>query len=155
MGGKSVTYSSTRGAQKNLTFREAVMTGLAHDRGLFVPDSLPHVTAEELDAWKSLIFKDLAVEVIRKFVKDDQVPLSKLKDIVGRSCDAFRSDEVTPVIAVGGHSILVRTVLESILVVPDSPFVHRAHRSISHSGALPRTYFCVQGCRTANAWELL
>ncbi len=113
MSGKSVTYSSTRGAQKSLTFREVVMTGLAHDRGLFVPDSLPQVTAEELDSWKSLIFKDLAVEVIRKFVKDDQVPLLKLKVIVGRSCDAFRSDDVTPVISVGGHSILVRGVESS------------------------------------------
>jgi threonine synthase len=103
------------------------MTGLAHDRGLFVPDSLPHVTAEELDSWKSLTFKDLAVEVIRKFVKDDQVPLSKLKDIVGRSCDAFRSEEVTPLVAVGGHSILVRARLESSLV-SDLLFARCAHR---------------------------
>mmetsp|Transcript_23220 Transcript_23220/g.38456 ORF Transcript_23220/g.38456 Transcript_23220/m.38456 type:complete len:515 (-) Transcript_23220:565-2109(-) len=103
---KSITYSSTRGGQKNLDFRSAVMTGLAHDRGLFVPDSLPEVTAEDLEAWKSLSYKDLAVEVIRKFVKEDQVPYEKLKDIVGRSCDAFRSEDVTPVVEVGGHAIM-------------------------------------------------
>lgn len=103
---KSTTYSSTRGGQKNLDFRTAVMTGLAHDRGLFVPDSFPQVTTEELAAWKSLSFKKLAVEVIRKFVKDDQVPLEKLRDIVYRSCDAFRSEDVTPVIDIAGHSIL-------------------------------------------------
>ena len=108
---KSTTYSSTRGGQKNLDFRTAVMTGLAHDRGLFVPDSLPQVSAEELAAWKSLSYKDLAVEVIRKFVQEDQVPLAKLRDIIGRSCDAFRSDEVTPVIEVGGHAILVSAQL--------------------------------------------
>lgn len=84
------------------------MTGLAHDRGLFVPDTLPAVSTEDLEAWKSLNYKDLAVEVIRKFVKDDQVPLAKLKDIVSRSCDAFRSTDVTPVVEVGGHAILVR-----------------------------------------------
>eukprot|EP00567_Pseudictyota_dubia_P014768 CAMPEP_0197457570 /NCGR_PEP_ID=MMETSP1175-20131217/46438_1 /TAXON_ID=1003142 /ORGANISM="Triceratium dubium, Strain CCMP147" /LENGTH=37 /DNA_ID= /DNA_START= /DNA_END= /DNA_ORIENTATION= len=35
----SVTYSSTRGcpSQHDLPFREVVMRGLAHDRGLFVP----------------------------------------------------------------------------------------------------------------------
>lgn len=112
----SITYSSTRGGQTNLDFRAAVMTGLAYDRGLFVPDSLPKVSAAELDTWKSLSYKDLAVEVIRKFVKEDQVPYDKLKDIVGRSCDAFRSDEVTPVIDVGGHAILVRSnrVLERL-----------------------------------------
>lgn len=104
---KSTTYSSTRGGQKHLDFRTVVMTGLAHDRGLFVPDSFPQVEIEELNTWKGLTFKELAVEVIRKFVKDDQVPLTKLRDIVYRSCDAFRSEDVTPVIDVGGHSILV------------------------------------------------
>ena len=106
---KSVTYSSTRGGQKSLDFRSVVMTGLAQDRGLFVPDELPSVSAEELQAWKTLPYKDLAVEVIRKFVKDDQVPLAKLKDIVGRACDAFRSPDVTPMVEVGGHFVLVST----------------------------------------------
>lgn len=108
-GEQSTTYSSTRGGQKNLDFRTVVMTGLAHDRGLFVPDALPKVSAEDLDAWKSLSYKDLAVQVIHKFVKEDQVPLEKLKDIVGRSCDAFRSEDVTPLVDVGGHAVLVRT----------------------------------------------
>jgi len=103
---KSTTYSSTRGGQKNLDFRAVVMTGLAHDRGLFVPDSFPEVTTEDLTAWKSLSFKELAVEVIQKFVKEDQVPLSKLRDIIYRSCDAFHPEDVTPVIDIGGHKIL-------------------------------------------------
>lgn len=111
----STTYSSTRGGQKNLDFRSAVMTGLAHDRGLFVPDSLPEVTPEDLEAWKSLSYKELAVEVIRKFVKEDQVPYEKLKDIVGRSCDAFRSEDVTPLVEVGGHIILVSSVIVRML----------------------------------------
>lgn len=120
---KSITYSSTRGGQTNLDFRTVVMTGLAHDRGLFVPDVLPSVSAEELNAWKTLGFKDLAVEVIRKFVKDDQVPLTKLRDIVSRSCDAFRSKDVTPVVEVGGHAILVRKidVICSCRFHPDEP----------------------------------
>jgi threonine synthase len=103
----SVTYSSTRGGQRNIDFRETVMTGLAHDRGLFVPDFIPQVTESEIEAWRQLSFKELAVEVIRKFVKDDQVPLMNLKDIVYRSCDAFLSPDVTPVVEVGSHLILV------------------------------------------------
>lgn len=105
---KSVTYSSTRGGQIHLDFRSVVMTGLAHDRGLFVPDSMPTVTLDELEEWKDLNYSDLAVNVIQKFVKDDQVPLAKLQDIVKRSCDAFRHEEVTPVVKIGGHYIMVR-----------------------------------------------
>jgi threonine synthase len=104
----SVTYSSTRGGQKNLDFRTVVMTGLAHDRGLFVPDTMPSVSKEELQEWSGLSFDDLAVKVIGKFVKEDQVPSKKLKDIVKRSCEAFRHEDVTPVVKVGGHYIMVR-----------------------------------------------
>lgn len=103
----SITYSSTRGGQQHLDFRTAVMTGLAHDRGLFVPDSLPSVSAEELESWRTLSYPDLAINVISKFVKDDQVPAEKLADIVKRSCAAFRHEDVTPVVKVGGHTVLV------------------------------------------------
>lgn len=103
----SVTYSSTRGGQKNLDFRTVVMQGLAHDRGLFVPDTLPTVSPQELAAWRKLPYDDLAVEVIRKFVDEDQVPYEKLQDIVRRSCAAFRHADVTPVVFVGGHAVLV------------------------------------------------
>ena len=105
----SVTYSSTRGGQKNLSFREVVMQGLAHDRGLFVPDSFPQVTTEELESWRGLSYADLAVNVIGKFVHDDQVPRTKLEDIVKRSCAAFRTKDVTPIVYHGGLSILVRS----------------------------------------------
>lgn len=106
--GGSITYSSTRGlaSQKHMRFRDVVMTGLAHDRGLFVPDELPHVSRGEIEKWRKLSFPDLAIEVIAKFVKDDEVPRSNLEDIVKRSCAAFRSKEVTPVIKVGGHQVL-------------------------------------------------
>ena len=107
----SVTYSSTRGGQKNLSFRDVVMQGLAHDRGLFVPDSFPQVSSDELEAWRKLSYADLAVNVISKFVQDDQVPRDKLEDIVTRSCAAFRTEEVTPVVHFGGHAILVRIII--------------------------------------------
>lgn len=104
----SVTYSSTRGGQSNLDFRSVVMQGLARDRGLFVPDTLPTVTQQELEGWRKLSYSDLAVQVISKFVKDDQVPFAVLEDIVKRSCAAFRSPDVTPVVPVGGLHVLVR-----------------------------------------------
>jgi Threonine synthase N terminus len=104
----SVTYSSTRGGQSKLDFRTVVMQGLAHDRGLFVPDEIPEVSADELEQWRSLNYADLAVEVIHKFVKEDQVPLTKLREIVQKSCAAFRHQDVTPIVSVGGHAVLVR-----------------------------------------------
>lgn len=108
MSDKSVTYSSTRGCptQQHLSFRTVVMQGLAHDKGLFVPDVFPTVSSEELESWRNLSYADLAVNVIGKFVKDDEVPREKLVDIVHRSCGAFRSGDVTPLVDVAGHSVL-------------------------------------------------
>jgi threonine synthase len=104
----SVTYSSTRGckSQEHLSFREVVMRGLAHDRGLFVPDDLPSVSKAELELWRPLSFADLAVEVLSKFIKEDQVPRNVMIDIVTRSCASFSSPDVTPLKDVNGHSVL-------------------------------------------------
>lgn len=84
------------------------MRGLAHDRGLFVPDSIPQILPDELERWRSLSYPDLAVEVIAKFVKDDEVPRHVLTEIVHKSCGAFRCTDVTPLVKVDGHYILVR-----------------------------------------------
>ena len=87
----SVTYSSTRGGQKNLDFRSVVMTGLAHDRGLFVPDTMPVVSKEELEEWSGLGFDDLAVKVISKFVILDRRCKRLLPDPSARSpCSVHR-----------------------------------------------------------------
>jgi len=102
----TITYSSTRGSQKHLSFRDVVMIGLAHDRGLFVPDTFPIVSKEELESWRGLSYSDLATQVIHKFVSEEDVPFEELKRIVSVSCAAFREDDVTPVIQVNGHYIL-------------------------------------------------
>lgn len=109
----SITYSSTRGCatQRNLSFRTVVMRGLAYDRGLFIPDSLPTVTSAELERWRTYDYATLATEVIGKFVKDDEVPRDVLVDIVSRSCAAFRVKEVTPLVKMDGHYILVRRLV--------------------------------------------
>lgn len=123
---KSITYSSTRGcpSQKSISFRSAVMRGLAHDRGLFVPDSFPSVSPEELQSWRKLSYADLAVEVIGKFVKDDEVPRDVLSDIVKRSCGAFRSEDVTPLVKVDGHYVLVSFACFSSAYLEGGRFSH-------------------------------
>ena len=106
----SVTYSSTRGQHNNVSFRDVVMIGLAKDKGLFIPDTIPQVSAEELQLWRTQYhdnYPGLALAILSKFVQDDQVPYEQLQSILQRSCAAFRHSDVTPVVSVGGHSILV------------------------------------------------
>ena len=166
---KSITYSSTRGSQKSLSFRHAVMTGLAHDRGLFVPDSFPTVSPAELEAWRGLSYADLAAEVIGKYVREDEVPGDVLRDIVKRSCGAFRTEEVTPVVKVDGHYVLVsgfdwnevNGLLDlgiSIMNFEDE-YVHNILKQMlmmpAIPGAIPRTNLRLQRRSSPNARQFL
>ncbi|MEI7899881.1 MAG: threonine synthase [bacterium] len=91
-------YVSTRGGGEPLTFKDAILTGLARDGGLFLPESIPDVRGR-LAAWGALSYPELAFEIIRLFA--DDIPEAALRAIVNRSYAAFRHAEVTPVVRVG------------------------------------------------------
>lgn len=48
----TTSYCSTRGGAKGVSFEDVVLGGLAEDRGLYVPEELPTVSAEELSEVK-------------------------------------------------------------------------------------------------------
>ena len=47
-------YVSTRGGGEPVSFEAAIGAGYAPDGGLYVPETLPPITAEDLDAWRTL-----------------------------------------------------------------------------------------------------
>ena len=61
-------YVSTRGGGEPVSFEEAIGAGYAPDGGLYVPETLPHITAEDLDAWRTMDFTAVAVEVLLPFL---------------------------------------------------------------------------------------
>jgi len=104
----STTYSSTRGSpnQKSLSFSQVVMTGLAHDRGLFVPDTIPQVSLDTVESWRGLSYADMSTELLSLYIKDDEIPKGDLRKIVTKACGAFRSNDVTPLVKIGDHYVL-------------------------------------------------
>ncbi|NOU35443.1 MAG: threonine synthase [Kiritimatiellaceae bacterium] len=96
-------YISTRGRMEPVGFLDAVMTGLAPDGGLLLPESLPNV-AGKLTAWKKLSYQELAFEVMSRFATD--IPSADLKALIEKSYSTFRAPEVTPVIPVDGFHVL-------------------------------------------------
>ena len=61
-------YKSTRNSADKKTFSDVLLTGLAPDGGLYVPDIYPSIDDQTLDAWQSLSYPDLAFEVAKLFV---------------------------------------------------------------------------------------
>jgi len=96
-------YISTRGQMEPIGFQDAVMTGLAPDGGLLLPESLPHVEGR-LEEWSKLSYTELAFEVIRLFATD--IPAEDLKQLIDDSYASFEHAEVTPSLAVGDVHIL-------------------------------------------------
>jgi len=74
-------YYSTNLNAKPVTFREALLKGLAPDRGLYMPQEIPEVSSEEL---RSLVGKDyyeIAYAIGKKFLGSD-IPDGDLLAIV-------------------------------------------------------------------------
>lgn len=81
-------YVSTRGHATEQNFSQILLGGLAPDGGLYLPQTYPQVTADELNTWRSLSYAELALAVLKKFATD--IPEADLKAI----CDKTYRAEV-------------------------------------------------------------
>lgn len=97
-------YISTRGGITPISFKDAVMMGLAPDGGLLLPQSYPAVTREQLESWRRLTYPELAFEVISRYV--DDIPAGDLKALITRSYATFSHPGVTPLVKQDGLYIL-------------------------------------------------
>ncbi|MDO9192140.1 MAG: threonine synthase, partial [Undibacterium sp.] len=87
-------YVSTRGHATEQNFSEILLGGLAPDGGLYLPQQYPQVTQDELSAWRSLSYAELALAVLKKFATD--IPQADLKAIVDKTytADVYRNVRV-------------------------------------------------------------
>jgi len=97
-------YISTRGNIDPISFKDAVMMGLATDGGLLLPQSIPQISAKTLDAWLPLPYRELAFRIISLFA--DDIPEDDLSRLINRSYDSFDNLEITPVVRENGVYIL-------------------------------------------------
>ncbi|CAA0084539.1 Threonine synthase [BD1-7 clade bacterium] len=93
-------YISTRGEAPALNFEEVMLTGLASDGGLYIPETLPHFSKETLESWKSLNYAELAFEIMKPFV-DGAIPNDELKAIIDDCYAQFRHPAVAPLVQLG------------------------------------------------------
>ncbi len=72
-------YISTRGQGRSVSFQQALLTGLAPDGGLFIPDDIPALDPAD---WKEPDrFPALALRVLSRWLKDE-VPRERLRAIL-------------------------------------------------------------------------
>lgn len=91
-------YISTRGKSPSQSFSQVLLSGLAEDGGLMLPETLPKISDAELAAWRTLPYHALAFAVISKFVDNNDLPHADLAAMTKASYtkDVFGTDEITP-----------------------------------------------------------
>lgn len=90
-------FVSTRGRAPSLSFADTILTGLASDGGLYVPESLPQFSRDDIAAMAGMDYEQLAFTIIRPFVGGD-LNERELRDIIGRSYSQFRHRAVAPLV---------------------------------------------------------
>jgi threonine synthase len=85
-------YVSTRGEAPELDFEGAMLSGLARDGGLYVPDSWPEI---DMNALVGKPFQDVAFAVARAFAAG-KIPDRELREMVDGAYASFSHKAVTP-----------------------------------------------------------
>ena len=99
-------YISTRGTAPVLNFEEAMLTGLARDGGLYVPDTIPTLATSEIAALAGLSYEDTAFRVMRPYLggafSDDD-----FRAIIARAYANFGHAARAPLVQLGANHHLL------------------------------------------------
>ncbi|WP_196259527.1 threonine synthase [Pelagibacterium limicola] len=99
-------YVSTRGNAPALGFCEVILAGLARDGGLYVPETWPQFTSEEIHNFGNRHYEDVAFAVISRFV-GDEIPPDDLMAMIKAAYKSFTHPSRTPLLELEpGHFVL-------------------------------------------------
>ncbi|MFZ4106312.1 threonine synthase [Flavobacterium sp.] len=79
-----MNYYSLNNKNKKVSFQEAVIQGLAADRGLYFPEKITPLSQSFFDTIEDMSNEEIAFEVIKQFV-GNEIPELELKQIVAET----------------------------------------------------------------------
>lgn len=99
-------YISTRGKAPSLSFEEAMLSGLARDGGLYVPETIPQMSADDIRALQGLSYEEIAFRVMRPYVGDgftDEV----FADLIAKAYSGFGHNARAPMVQLAPNHYLL------------------------------------------------
>ncbi|MBI1219007.1 MAG: threonine synthase [Rhodobacteraceae bacterium] len=99
-------YISTRGAAPILTFEQAMLTGLARDGGLYVPDAVPQMTAEAIAGLAGQSYEEVAFRVMWPFL-GNAFTEAEFRDLIARAYAGFGHAARAPLVQLGANHFLL------------------------------------------------
>jgi threonine synthase len=99
-------YISTRGNAPILSFEEAMLTGLARDGGLYVPESVPTLSHADIAAMAGKSYEEIAFQVMRPFVGDTFTD-AEFTDIISKAYANFGHSARAPMVQLDSNHFLL------------------------------------------------
>ncbi|OMH86158.1 Threonine synthase [Zancudomyces culisetae] len=97
-------YRSTRGKDTGFSFEDVVMTGLASDGGLFIPEGIPTLPEDWRNKWENYTFQQLSFAILRLFIDQAEIPDESLREIIEKSYSTFTNKDVTPMVQIDSQA---------------------------------------------------
>lgn len=88
-------YVSTRGQAPVLSFDDVLLTGLARDGGLYVPESWPAFAPADIRKLRGLSYGELAIEIMTPFI-GDALSAEEVRALVMETYGGFDHGAVAP-----------------------------------------------------------
>ncbi|TCP41691.1 threonine synthase [Rhodovulum marinum] len=99
-------YVSTRGQAPVLTFEEAMLTGLARDGGLYVPETVPAMEPADIAGLAGLSYEETAFRVMRPYIGDAFTD-AEFQAIIARAYAGFGHAARAPLVQLGANHFLL------------------------------------------------
>lgn len=102
-GDGNVKYISTRGNAPVLNFKDVTLAGLARDGGLYVPESIPQFSADEIRSLAGLSYVETAVRILTPFL-GGAINEAELRQLLTEAYSQFDHAAVAPLKQLDGRN---------------------------------------------------
>jgi threonine synthase len=99
-------YVSTRGNAPDLSFCDVLLTGLARDGGLYVPDEWPTLNADTIRSFRGMPYAEVAKTVLWPFV-EGEIDRTAFDAMVDEAYGTFRHPAVCPLMQIGPQDFIL------------------------------------------------
>ncbi len=111
-------YVSTRGQAPSLSFEQAMMTGLARDGGLYVPETVPVLTHAQIADMAGASYEETAFAVMRPFIGDAFTD-AEFRALIAAAYRGFGHAARAPLVQLGPNHFLLELVHGPTLAFKD------------------------------------
>jgi threonine synthase len=128
---RHVHYVSTRGEAPELGFSDALLTGLARDGGLYVPEAIPTLARTSIAALAGRPYAEAAASVMSPFVASDMPP-GALAAMTSETYAGFRHPATAPLVQIADNLFVLELFHGPTLAFKDfaMQFLGRAMNAI-------------------------